>query len=83
MWYVTKHSRTELDEETHILIGVKRFQRQYRIPLDAMQADALSANKIVRSVELRIGSVYIRLLTVVSPSSTIENKARHKNEHKQ
>jgi hypothetical protein len=38
---------------------------------------------IVRSVEWRIGRVYIRFLTVVYPSSAIENKARHKNEHKQ
>jgi hypothetical protein len=38
---------------------------------------------IVRSVELRIGSVYIRFLAVIYPSSAIDNKARNKNEHKQ
>jgi len=44
MWYVTKHSQTELDEETSICVGNKGFYGQCWMPLDAIQADALSAN---------------------------------------
>jgi hypothetical protein len=43
MWYVTKHSRTELDEEIPICVGIKGFYGQCWMLLDAVQADALSA----------------------------------------
>jgi len=43
MWYVSRLIRTLLDDRNARGVGNKGLHRQYRKPLDAMQADSLSA----------------------------------------